>query len=106
VENIFFGPNFFRQNKTDIGCSEEDREFNSESNHIRFKTGVSAGREKLSPQGFPLRIHIHTCRWQCRKKLLFSGRVFFLEGREDIGCGEEDRGFNSESNDMRLNTGV
>jgi hypothetical protein len=59
---------------------------NSESNRIIFNIGVCAGREKLSPECFPLRFHIYTCRWQCRKKLFFSDRIFFwkTEKRSDV----------------------
>jgi hypothetical protein len=59
-ETFFFGSNFFLEDREEIGCGEGDREFNSESNHIRFNIGVCAGREKLSPECFPLPIHMYT----------------------------------------------
>ncbi len=40
------------------------------------------------------------------KETSFFGSSFFLEGREDIGCDEGDRQFNSESNHIILNTRV
>jgi hypothetical protein len=70
-------PNFFRRSRTDIGCVEEDIEFNSESNQLRFNIGVCAGREKLSPQSFPLPIHMYTYIWQHGiKKFLYCNLVF------------------------------
>jgi hypothetical protein len=102
---FFFASDFFLEGREDIGCGEGDRGFNSESNDMRFNTGVWSGREKLSPECFPLPIYMCTYIWRCEIFFLFES-TSFLQNKTDIGCGEEDREFNSESNDIIFNTRV